>query len=99
MLIEKEEPSDEKQEPTYDEGSKEEEDFLLFGDRGEALIIHKSLLASRKEEEDWRRINIFYICCIIEKKVCKVIIDGGSYENIISQEAVTKLNLTTKKHL
>lgn len=32
--------------------------------------------------------------CIVKNKVCRVIIDGGSTENIVSQMAVKKLVLT-----
>nr|XP_010905626.1 uncharacterized protein LOC105032765 [Elaeis guineensis] len=62
LLIEGE-PSEKEQEPVYDETGNEEDDSLLFGESGEALVIL-----------------------------------GGSCENIISQEAVTKLNLATEKH-
>ena len=77
----------------------EVDDSLLFGNSGEALVIWKNLFASkRKKKEDRRRTNIFYICCTVEKKVYKVIIDGESYEHVISQKAITKLNLAIEKH-
>ena len=70
---------------------------MLFGDRGKALVIRKSMLAL-KEEKDWRRTNIFHTCYTIEKKVYKLIITRESCENIISQETITKLNLSIEKH-
>ena len=33
------EQSKEEQEPIYDEGAEEEDDFMLFGDSGKALVI------------------------------------------------------------
>ncbi|CAL8155920.1 unnamed protein product [Prunus armeniaca] len=50
------------------------------------------------EEEDWRRHNIFRTRVQCGGKVCNVILDGGSSENIISKEAVEKLKLPIEKH-
>ena len=98
LLIEEEKPFEEEQQPVYDQTDNEEDDFLLFDDSEEALVIRKNLLAPKRErKEDWRWINIFYIYCTIEKRVCKIIIDDRSCENVISQEAIKKLNLLTEK--
>ena len=51
LLIEGE-PSEKEQEPVYDETGNEEDDSLLFGESGEALVIRKSLLAPEKEEKE-----------------------------------------------
>lgn len=67
-------------EPIFDEEVDEEcsEDFV-YGNIGEALVIHKSLLMPKQEiKEDWLRRNIFHTTCTIGGKVCKLIIDGGS---------------------
>ena len=85
LLIKEGEQFEVEQEPIYDETGNKEDDSLLFDDSGEALVIRKSLLAPKREEkEDWRWTNIFHTYCTIKKKVCKVIIDGGSCENVIS---------------
>lgn len=34
----------------------------------------------------------------LHHKVCKVILDNGNYENIVSQETVTKSSLSMEKH-
>ena len=52
LLIEEDELSNEDRQPAYNEGSEEKNDSLLFGDRGEALVIHKSVFALKKEKED-----------------------------------------------
>ena len=52
LLIEENGPVDEEQEPVYDEIGNEEDDSLLFGDSGEALVIRKSLLAPKREKKE-----------------------------------------------
>ena len=49
-------------------------------------------------EEDWLRRNIFHTTCTIGGKVCKLIIDGGSCENVVSTDVVKKLQLKQVKH-
>ena len=63
------------------------------------LVIKKTLLTPRKEHEnEWLRGNIFHSTCSILGKVCKLVIDGGSCENVVRQEAVDKLGLKTEEH-
>ncbi|KAJ0010646.1 hypothetical protein Pint_33371 [Pistacia integerrima] len=52
----------------------------------------------KEEEEDWRRRSIFRTRVVCGGKVCDLVIDGGSMENIISKEAVDKLKLLTITH-
>ena len=62
-------------------------------------MIRKTFLAPKLNyEEDWLRTNIFYTTCSIGGRVCSMIIDGGSCENVVSQEVVNKLKLTTQDH-
>lgn len=49
-------------------------------------------------EKDWLRTNIFYTVYSIERRFCNLIINGGSCENVISQEVVNKLKLTAQDH-
>ena len=64
----------------------------------QSLMIQQVFLTSRCEEESQRH-NIFHIRCTVNQRVCDVIIDGGSEENIMLQEMVSKLGLKTEKHL
>ncbi|GMY18934.1 hypothetical protein FCV25MIE_14173 [Fagus crenata] len=69
------------------------------GEEGLALVTRKILLALRQNiEEHWLRSNIFHTTCTIENRVCNLIIDGGSCENVISQEVVDKLRLQQEDH-
>jgi hypothetical protein len=51
-----------------------------------------------KTSEDWKRHAIFKIMCVIKNKKCVMIIDSGSWENVISEEAVRKLKLDITDH-
>ncbi|KAJ4706782.1 RNA-directed DNA polymerase [Melia azedarach] len=80
----------------YDDG---EEVDVVDGDEGEAVscIVQKLLLAPKREEETQQN-KIFRMRGTIKNKVCKVIIDSGSSENIVSKALVNALNLSTEKH-
>jgi hypothetical protein len=69
------------------------------GDSGEFVncIVQKGLLAP-KLEEPTQRHNIFKTQCTINQKVCNLIIDSGSCENIVSRKLVDTLQLKTEKH-
>lgn len=72
---------------------------LVVGDDGEALIcIIQKLLFSSKTQAANQRNAIFKTCLTIKGKVCEVIIDGGSCENVMSKNFVKALQLTIEKH-
>jgi hypothetical protein len=64
----------------------------------QSLVIQRVLLVPGQESQAQRH-NIFRTCCIVNQRVCDVIIDGGNGENIVSKAMVSKLGLTTKRHL
>jgi hypothetical protein len=92
-LVEEDLEDDVEDEPV-DEGSEEE---WTYADQGESLVIRR-ILKSTYIEEDWLRNNIFHTKCTSSGKVCNVIIDGGSCENVVSTTMVEKLNLKTEPH-
>jgi hypothetical protein len=92
-LVELDLEDDVEDEPV-DEGSEEE---WTYADQGESLVIRR-ILKSTYIEEDWLRNNIFHTKCTSSGKVCNVIIDGGSCENVVSTTMVEKLNLKTEPH-
>ncbi|GJX68055.1 putative CCCH-type zinc finger family protein [Tanacetum coccineum] len=65
---------------------------------GELLVIRRALAADSTEDSVWLRNNIFHTRCTSHGKVCDVIIDSGSCENVISKTMVKKLSLKTEKH-
>jgi len=50
-----------------------------------------------KEFESQRK-NIFHTRCLINKRTCSLIIDGGSYVNVTSTRVVDKFGLETIPH-
>ena len=65
-------------------------------ERGEVLANERVLLSSKIEPRQ-RRI-FFCTRCKCEGKCCDVIVDGGSIDNLVSEEMVSKLKLKRKKH-
>jgi hypothetical protein len=51
-----------------------------------------------KEADNGQRYNLFQTRAKVEGKVCKVIIDGGSYHNLASCEMDDKLGLKLLRH-
>ena len=60
-------------------------------------MIRRALVTEEKEPE--QRKNLFRIRCKCEGKCCDIIIDGGSNDNLVSEEMVTKLKLKMERHL
>jgi hypothetical protein len=63
-------------------------------------MMHKVLLTPGKEVEDSaQRTRLFRTTCKTKDRVCKVIVDSGSTDNLVSTEMVEKLKLETTDHL
>lgn len=62
-------------------------------------MVRRVLNTIIDSESNFHRHNIFHIRCTIKDKVCKLIINGGSCENVISSQAVDKLELSSQSHL
>jgi len=68
---------------------KDGDEDVLYGDGQETLVIRKSLLTPKGDSgDDWLRTNIFHTTCTVADKICKMIIDSGNCENVVSEEAV-----------
>ena len=79
--------------------------YQSFGSRNFKMTPEKELLLLRqspshqlKPKEESQRGNIFQTRCLINGKLCIVVIDGGSCSNVVSTRVVSKLNLATKPH-
>jgi hypothetical protein len=63
------------------------------------LMMRKVLLTPEKEVEDSaQRTRLFRTACKTKDRVCKVIVDSGSTDNLVSTEMVEKLELETTDH-
>lgn len=65
---------------------------------GEKLMFNRVLIRQLVKNEPKHRRALFRVRCKILGKVCKVIIDLGPTNNIMSEEAVRKLKLTRIPH-
>ncbi|GAV84600.1 zf-CCHC domain-containing protein [Cephalotus follicularis] len=98
-MAELEKGEEEMPEPTYEIYNDEEEDVDIYPVQGESLVVRRVLTTGDDEgEEDWRRRNIFRTRFLCGGKVCNVIFDGGSVENIVARDVVEKLKLPIEKH-
>jgi len=70
---------------------------VTFADEGE-LLVCRNLSIQREEDNEWLHHNIFHTRCSSHGKVCDVIIDGGSFENVVSSNLVEKLQLKIEDH-
>jgi hypothetical protein len=61
------------------------------------LVVTQILSVQVKEVENGQRHNLFQMAKV-EGKVCKVIIDGGSCNNLASKQMVGKLGLKLLRH-
>ncbi|GJU62755.1 reverse transcriptase domain-containing protein [Tanacetum coccineum] len=91
--------------PIYDTDAEPEVDEpgdeLVYPDRVEALVIQRVLNVSVSkyvDDNSWLRNNIFRTKCTSKGKICDMIIDGGSYKNVISTYMVEKLGMKTEDH-
>lgn len=70
----------------------------LASEDGETLMMRRVLIKEPIKEEPTQRRSLFKIKCKIMGKVCKVVIDFGSTNNIILEEAVGKIKLERIPH-
>jgi len=65
---------------------------------GNLLVIRRMLGTIPKPLDDTQRENIFHTRCLINNKLCSMIIDGGSCANVASTRVMEKLDLPTISH-
>jgi hypothetical protein len=62
-------------------------------------MMQKTLLTPEKEvESSVQRNRLFWTSCKTKDRVCKVIVDSGSTDNLISMDMVEKMELETIDH-
>ena len=76
----------------------EEEDYEEEAMQGDMLMVRRLLGNQMQPLNDNQRENIFHTRCVINGKLCSLIVDGGSCTNVASSRLVSNLNLDTKPH-
>jgi len=79
------------------EGKETQEEVIEEYDKGKMLVLTNALSSQRSKKEEQRE-NIFHSRCIVHRKVCLLIIEGGSCANVVSLGIIEKLNLHTSTH-
>ena len=62
------------------------------------LSVVRCTLAQPKVSDDWRRTNIFHTFTKIGERSCKVIVDSGSYINVVYSVIINKVGLKAEPH-
>jgi hypothetical protein len=77
------------------------EEHIDIGDADhyESLIVQRVLSTQMERVEQHQRHTLFQTKCVIKERSRRMIIDGGSYNNLASSDMVDdKLAITRKPH-
>ena len=86
------------EDPTFD-SSGSAQSVEEHGDSRPMLIGNREFFTLKcQDKEKWLRQNIFQTTCIVGGKEWRMIINLDSYENVILEKTLTKLNLKTEPH-
>ena len=81
------------------EETKEETEVNNPLEDGEALMLKRVLVNTEKQvHEPVQRKSLFRTRCKSQGKCCKMVINSGSTDNLVSIEMVEKLGLKRMKH-
>lgn len=84
---------------SQEEDDQDKEDIQpTAGDSGHLLVVRRTCLTPRLQDDKWLRTNIFCSTCTIKGRICTFVIDSRSSKNVISEEAVDKLGITREVH-
>ena len=75
------------------DGEEDSEDAV----EGRSNVVRK-LMLMHKQEDNTQRHQLFRTRCTINDKLFQLIIDSGSFENIIGREVVRDLKFPIEKH-
>ena len=79
-MVEEEESEEEMVELAYDKE-------VMYANEKEILVIYKNLSRTPKEEDGkWLQKSIFHTRCTSHGKVYDLIIDFGSYSNVVAKK-------------
>jgi hypothetical protein len=64
----------------------------------ESLVVRRVLSTQMSQAEQNQRHNLFQTKCVVLERSCRIIIDGGSCNNLASTTMVEKLGMKTLPH-
>jgi len=67
-------------------------------DEGELLVLRRTLSGHKGVNHEEQRENIFHTQCIINGRVCSLLVDGGSCANVASATFIEKLKVKAEAH-
>ncbi|GJV57599.1 putative nucleotidyltransferase, ribonuclease H [Tanacetum coccineum] len=70
----------------------------LDGEAEQVTFVVQRTLCSPKVSNSSQRNKIFQTKCLVKEKICSIIIDGGSCENLVSKALVKAFKLPTEPH-
>ena len=74
-------------EDLVDDREVEEEEKVTYADQSIFIIFQRKLwVVCEESEEDWLWTNVFHTRSTTKGRTCLVIIDSGSFENVVSEE-------------
>jgi len=90
----------EEEAPIYDEEIMQDEGDEIQPDDGDnnSFISRRVLSVTAVQEENNQRHNLFHSRGMIKDKLCRIIVDNGSCNNIASRELVERLGLKQRRH-
>ncbi|XP_058784512.1 uncharacterized protein LOC131659322 [Vicia villosa] len=95
-VVEEREEDEEREDSTVKNDEYADVEFAVEeSDERVNFVLQRMLLASKDEGQ---RKNLFKTHCSIKNKVCNLIVDSGSMENLVSKKLVDYLKLSTKPH-
>ena len=80
------------EEGKFEDATEDDDSTTCEYEKGVALVVTQILSVQLKEAENGQRHNLFQTRAKVDGKVCKVIIDGGSFHNLASKECVVNLD-------
>jgi hypothetical protein len=89
---------------TNNVGDLDDDDAEVFGSEHteeyntKTYVVQQVLSAHVDTSEKLQRHNLFQICFIVKDYRAHTIIDGGSCNNLVSADFMTKIGLTTHLH-
>jgi hypothetical protein len=67
-------------------------------DKYESLVVQCILSMQVAQPEQHQRQTLFHTKGVVQERSIRIIIDGGSCNNLVSTDMVEKLSLTTRPH-